>query len=389
MQLQTLKFEKVPQAAVVLAGLSCLFAEFLIYRPNRLAAGEGVSLWKAAQPSELFLLIVLLLSVSLLSFFRFKGAKLFLYGIAVLLIVAVLWMAGRYTNEVMAAGNPYARIALGTGTWLMLFVSLVLMIDCFQTFAQSVAIKAALILGTLFFLAIFLMSGHLDQISLMKEFFNRQERFIQELGTHLLLAFSSVAVSALIGIPLGIVLVKRPFWEQKSFFILNIVQTLPSIALFGLLIAPLAYLSSQMPWLQSIGFQGIGWAPAVIALVLYSLLPIVRNTHVGFKTINPAVIEAARGMGMTRGQIMFQIELPLASAVILNGLRIAIVQSIGNTAVAALIGAGGLGTFIFQGLGQAATGLILLGAVPTIAIAVLTDLGLQGLITIVTPRSTQ
>jgi osmoprotectant transport system permease protein len=155
--------------------------------------------------------------------------------------------------------------------------------------------------------------------------------------------------------------------------VLSFFQTIPSLALFGLLIAPLSYLSNQWPWLQQFGIRGIGWAPAVLALIGYSLLPIVRNTWVALSEVNPAVMDAARGMGMSTLQAFLQVRLPLALPVLLEVVRITTIQAIGLTAVAALIGAGGMGTFIFQGLGQAANELILLGALPTIGLALLAD----------------
>jgi osmoprotectant transport system permease protein len=125
--------------------------------------------------------------------------------------------------------------------------------------------------------------------------------------------------------------------------------------------------------LAALGISGIGLAPAVIALVLYSLLPIVRNTTEGLSSVSPAAIESAHGIGMTPGQVFWRIEAPLALPVFLSGLRIATVQAIGLTAVAALIGAGGLGTMMFQGLFANAHDLVLLGALPIIALALTTD----------------
>ncbi len=132
-------------------------------------------------------------------------------------------------------------------------------------------------------------------------------------------------------------------------------------------------LAAALPRLAALGVGGIGPAPAIIALVLYALLPIVRNTATGISGIDPAVIDAARGMGLTPRQIFWRVELPLALPVLLAGLRIVIVQTIGLAVVAALIGAGGLGTFVFEGLGQYALDLVLLGALPAILLALAAD----------------
>jgi osmoprotectant transport system permease protein len=139
----------------------------------------------------------------------------------------------------------------------------------------------------------------------------------------------------------------------------------------------LSALAAALPWLAALGVGGIGPAPAIIALVLYALLPIVRNTTIGLAGIDPAIVDAAAGMGLTQRQVFWRIELPLALPVLLAGLRIVIVQTIGLAVVAALIGAGGLGTFVFEGLGQYAIDLVLLGALPAIFMALAADFVLQ------------
>jgi len=136
---------------------------------------------------------------------------------------------------------------------------------------------------------------------------------------------------------------------------------------------------TAVPRLAALGVGGIGVAPAIVALVLYALLPVVRNTSAGLAGVDAAVIESARGMGLTGSQIFRQVELPLALPVLLAGLRIVVVQAIGLAVVAALIGAGGLGTFVFEGLGQYAVDLVLLGALPAIFLALAADFILQTL----------
>jgi osmoprotectant transport system permease protein len=147
------------------------------------------------------------------------------------------------------------------------------------------------------------------------------------------------------------------------------VQTIPSIALFGILMAPLGFLAAHVPLAAALGIRGIGAAPAFIALFAYSLLPIVANTITGLRQVPSDVIEAARGMGMSARQRLVQIELPLALPVVLAGIRIVLVQNLGLATVAALIGGGGFGTFVFQGIGQTATDLVLLGAIPTVVLS--------------------
>jgi osmoprotectant transport system permease protein len=183
------------------------------------------------------------------------------------------------------------------------------------------------------------------------------------------LAFGSLAAAAIVGVPVGIACHRHPRLRTGILNVLNAVQTIPSIALFGLLIAPLGWLAVTVPAAAAIGISGIGAAPALLALFLYSLLPVVANTVTGLAGVPEAAEDAARGMGMTDRQRLIGVELPLAFPVILTGIRIVLVQNIGLATIAALIGGGGFGVFVFQGIGQTAMDLVLLGAVPTVVLA--------------------
>ncbi len=183
---------------------------------------------------------------------------------------------------------------------------------------------------------------------------------------HLRLVFWSMMFSLLIGIPLGVLLVRRPRLRAVVFGTNNIIQTIPSLALFGLLL--------PMPWL---GVRADRLT--ITALTLYALLPIVRNTYTGISGVDPSVLEVATGMGLTPRQILWHVEIPLASPVILGGVRIATVITIGVATIAAAIGAGGLGEFIFRGLAMVDNNVILAGAVPAALMALLAD-GVIGLL---------
>ena len=171
------------------------------------------------------------------------------------------------------------------------------------------------------------------------------------------------------GLPIGIACHRVPAIRGSVLQVLNLIQTIPSIALFGLLMVPLAALAIAFPSIGDLGIHGIGPAPAAIALILYALLPVVANTALGLARVSPTTVDAARGMGLTDGQILTQIELPLAVPVIVTGIRIVLVQNIGLATVAALIGGGGFGTFVFQGVGQTAVDLVLLGAIPIVVMS--------------------
>jgi osmoprotectant transport system permease protein len=180
------------------------------------------------------------------------------------------------------------------------------------------------------------------------------------LGEHLVLVGIAVGAAAALGIPLGVLATRDRRIEGGVLGVANVLQTIPSLALCGFLI--------PVPV-----FGGIGATTAIVALTLYALLPIVRNTHAGIRAIDPAIREAARGMGMTDRQLLTRVELPLAAGLIVAGVRVAAVISIGIATIAAAIGAGGLGVYIFQGLAMVDDTVILAGAVPAALLALVTD----------------
>jgi osmoprotectant transport system permease protein len=182
---------------------------------------------------------------------------------------------------------------------------------------------------------------------------------------HLWLVGISMLLAILVGVPLGILLTRRPKWKAFVLGSTNVVQTIPSLALFGLLL-PLPWLGARADRL------------AIIALALYALLPVVRNTYVGISGISAPVREAAIAMGLTSGQLLWHVELPLALPVMLAGIRVAAVITIGVATIAAAIGAGGLGELIFRGIAMVDNGVILAGAIPAALMALAADLLLSG-----------
>ena len=186
---------------------------------------------------------------------------------------------------------------------------------------------------------------------------------LTQTGNHLLLVGISIAIATLLGIPLGILITRKPQLTKLVLGFANIVQTIPSLAIFGFLIS--------VPFLG-----GIGNTPAIVALTLYSLLPIIRNTYTGITNVDPAIREAGRGMGMTDWQLLLQVEIPLSLGVILAGLRVATVIAIGIATIAPAIGADGLGVFIFRGISMVNNQVILAGAVPAALIALAADFAL-------------
>jgi len=194
-------------------------------------------------------------------------------------------------------------------------------------------------------------------------FLQHHEEILELTLEHLWLVAISTALAILIGIPLGIVSARWPVWNKPVLGTANIIQTVPSLALFGFLL--------PVPWIGARADR-----LAILALTLYALLPVIRNTCTGIRGVDSSVVEAGRGMGLTDGQLLFQVELPLAMSVILSGVRVAVVVSVGLATIAAAIGAGGLGEFIFRGLAMVNNDLILAGAIPAAILALSADFGL-------------
>jgi osmoprotectant transport system permease protein len=200
-------------------------------------------------------------------------------------------------------------------------------------------------------------------IDLLRFLWERRAEILALAGQHLVLVLAATLLAVAIGVPLGVVLTRRPRLARPVLGFANVVQTIPSLALFGFLI-PIPF------------FGGIGARTAIVALVVYSLLPILRNTHAGITSVDPAVVEAATGLGMTPGQRLGLVELPLAFPVVLAGIRIAVVVGIGLATIAAAIGAGGLGVLIYRGVATVDHRLILAGAIPAALLALAFDFGL-------------
>jgi len=182
-------------------------------------------------------------------------------------------------------------------------------------------------------------------------------------GEHLVLVGVAMLFAILIGVPVGILLTRHSGARQWTLGLASVMQTIPSLALFGFLI-PIPFIG------------GIGARTVIVSLVLYALLPILRNTFVGITSVDPAVCESAIAMGMTDGQLLRQVQLPLAARTILAGIRVATVTTIGTATIAAAIGGGGLGVFIFRGVASVDTAQILAGAIPSAVLALLADWGL-------------
>ncbi|EPV8394703.1 MULTISPECIES: ABC transporter permease [Enterobacteriaceae] len=345
---------------------------FVTYAPNRLLSGEARWLWTQMP----WLAAAQLAGGLLLLLMCWLPGRLALLGsllIADLLLPLLMWGAGEIALQLVQQGSPLARTSPGSGLWLALALCLLIASDIIRRLTPR-ALWRWLLNAQLWLLpCLLLWHGALDQLSLLKEYANREDVFNDALRQHLWLLFGTLLPGLLLGLSIGFVLWRRPSWQAPVFTFLNVIQTIPSVALFGLLIAPLAGLTRHFPWLGDIGISGTGLAPALIALVLYALLPLVRGVVTGLQQVPREALESATAMGMSGGQRFRQVQMPLALPILLRSLRVVSVQTVGMAVVAALIGAGGFGALVFQGLLSSALDLVLLGVIPTIALAVVVD----------------
>ncbi len=351
---------------------------FVSVAPNRLVSGVGVALaelivgpwvWLAA-PAFVLCMAVFLPPT--------RATQALVALAATLLLAGLLALAGANAAARATGASSLARTSLAAGCWVLAGLLWLAAADALQRARLAPAWRVLTHAAVLLPCAALLALGLLDELSLLKEYANRQDVFAAALQRHGLLVGATLAGALLLGVPLGIGAARRERFARPLFALLNLIQTVPSIALFALLIAPLAALAALLPgW----GISGIGVLPGVVALTLYALLPIVHGVAAGLRQLQPDVLDAATGMGLSPRQVFWNVELPLALPVWLAALRLTTVQVIGLAVVAALIGAGGLGALVFQGLLSGALDLVLLGVLPVVALAIGVDGGLTLLAT--------
>jgi len=367
----TIVHNRVALLLALAVAAAALGLPFLGFAPNRLLSGKPVML--AAALTSVGAWVVLLPGAVLLAAPFLPPSRAALGASAIcgaLFAAGLLGLAGAHAATLGADSSPAVRTSFGAGFWVMGGASLLAMADAARRLGLGAFARVAAGAAVAGLAGLELAAGWLDQLSILKEYANRSDVFADAVLRHGALVLAALLPTLVIGVPLGVLAHRSARVGRLVFPVLNLVQTIPSIALFGLLMAPLAALAAALP---GYGISGVGPVPAVIALTVYSLLPITRNTAVGLDGVPDGVRQAARGMGMTPRQIFLRVELPLALPVFLSGLRVTLVQAVGLAAVAALIGAGGLGSIMFQGLFANALDLVLLGAVPVILFAVAAD----------------
>ncbi|MDR3514349.1 MAG: ABC transporter permease [Azospirillaceae bacterium] len=361
---------QIDRLGIVIAALLAVAATatpLAVFRANRIVAGQVRSIFESLPLAAALGLSAALLVAALVAMWG-RSDRLRL-AVAVMALLVLIIAIGVAAGHLAPPGNRWVRVSPGAGFWIAVFALGIFFADSSVRLALGPLARLAAVALSAAVIAALLLSGLWDHLSILMEYASRADVFWREAGAHIMLALGSLVLAVLVGLPLGILAKRVPGLRGPVLNMLNMVQTIPSIALFGILIAPLGWIAAHVPGAAAIGIRGIGVAPAFVALFLYSLLPMVANTVVGLSHVPREAVDAARGMGMTGRQRLLRVELPLALPVILAGVRIVLVQNIGLATIAALIGGGGFGVFVFQGVGQTASDLILLGAVPTVALA--------------------
>ena len=374
-------FQQKLASVVLLLFVVSFFLPLYLARANRVSE-EFTSRLSSLSPMCVLFLMLPPLLIIVYAFIR-KGwiSELTLSLAGVLGLFFPLMVLGIVGPDVSVRLGPLARYSPASGMYLYLTAVIIIFlmkptIKLYDTAGLALVVAAVLFI---FF------QGSYERLGIVLEGRNLGNRITQEVLAHMRLTFISLGISIVIGIPLALASFQSKRAQKIIFPFLNLLQTIPGIALLGLLITPLSILSRTFPFLREMGIKGIGNTPAIIALSTYALYPIIRYSFTAFSSIESSVIQAAKGMGMNPLQVWKMVRFPLAAPGVLHGIRVALIQTIGNATLAKLIGGDGLGVLIFEGLGQASVDLVLLGMLLIIALTVFSDRIFQVFIYLVTP----
>jgi len=349
---------------LLLLSLAVISLLFPLYQldPNRVV--RGAPLYLSQFFSVSFMLVwLIIVSFMLLLFVLGASFPFLVSGMGIL----VLWtLPGLYSHAGMVPKGY--RLSPALAFWLIHLVLL------FYGVLGSSTRKNRTI--SWFVLLVFTVLAMIVQgsspLSVFIELRSQKSRLILELLQHLRISLLAFLGALVLSVPLGLVSAKKS-WGKAFYAVAGILQTIPSLALFGLLMVPYSFLAQRFPVLRSWGISGIGAAPAITALGLYALLPLMTGIREGLRSVPAQTLEAGRGVGFSPWSLFWQVELPLAMPLVMAGIRTAFVQTLGNAALAPLIGAGGLGFFIFQGIGQTSTDMVLLGVFPLLLLTLGSD----------------
>lgn len=359
--------------AVALGGLLTL--PWVTQSPNRLLPGQGIPALTALGSGAV--LVGGLVAAAAMAAIR-RGKPWLSLMLVLAALAAALAMTGVSAEHLLSGRPPSARVSLGPGFWVTLAALILLAFE--EARATGRAGASAGVIGLLAaFATLGGAAGLFDRLSLIVEWRARSDIVAAALGQHLTLAVAALALALLVAVPLGWLAFRSPRTDAAINAALSAFQVVPALALFGLLIPLLAALLRFVPALRGYGLGAIGATPTILGVALYLALPLIRGLVSGLRAADPDAVEAARAMGLSETRITAEMRIPLSLPVFAGALRVATVQSIGLVTLGGLIGAGGLGAVVFEGMSQLAPDLILLGALPVIALALAADAALSAL----------
>lgn len=361
-----------------LLGAGALFAgPFLSFRPNRVVDGVASTGLEAFGAVGWALLATWVVAGALAFVEPGRRTAVVRGLIAACALGVTLWASGLAATEYASAEGAIARTSFGWSFYVTLLAVYLVQHAALEDSPGMLA-RAAIVWSDVLVIVALVASGLLADLGIAREFALARDLFAREFRTHIFYALGATAAAVAIGVPLGIIAARNRRFETPLMGALNLGQVFPALAFVGLMMPVFGALGRNVAPLGSIGVAGIGWAPVFVVLLVYALFPVVRNTIVAIRSLDPGVLDAARGVGMSPRRLFAEIELPLGFPVVLAGVRVALVQSTAGAVLAAFVGGGGLGTIMFFGLEQTSMDLVLVGVVPIVALALLFDTGLRG-----------
>lgn len=360
-------------AVLGLAALGLL--PFATFRTSRIQTGDDLSAlvtlgvgWLAAIAAVWLVLLALSLRDD-----RRPALALARGLTAAVALLGTVGLTAVGAARLLAEGPEFARVSVGLGAWVGIMAGYMVVLASRRELASRPVLGVGLSAVAPVGIVALLVTGALGDLGMLKEYASTSERFWAEAGRHAMFAAISTAVATVAGVSLGVLAFRRPAWRRPVFAVVSVFQTIPGLAMVGLLFGPLSWLGSNVALFERLGVGGLGWAPVIVALTLYALLAVVRNTYAGLEGVPHEAVDAAYGMGMTEWQVLRRVRIPLAMPALVGGVRTSTVQTVGNATLGAFVAAGTLGLFVFGGLSQQASDLIMLASLAIVAMALITD----------------
>jgi osmoprotectant transport system permease protein len=362
----------VPVGAALLALAGLFAATWISKAPNRLLPGAPLDSASALGGGLWALAACPLICLAVMAMGSRRLAPVALAAAGAGLVLAVHF-TGRAAFSALEGAAPAARAMVGAGAWMYAVGLGVLLAEAARRSGRVGAIGVGLVLAAIVALV---ASGGVDALSLAVEARGRGADLRRALGEHLVLAAASLLLASAIACPVAVLALRSRRAESVAQGALALIQVIPAIALFGLLVPLLALILAAAPGLRTLGLGAIGGTPAIICVGLYLALPLASALVAGLRAPDRAVIEAGRAMGFSETRLMMEVRLPLAMPALIGGFRLATVQSVGLVTLGGLIGAGGFGALVFEGMAQFAPDLILLASLPVVLTALCLDAAL-------------